>query len=138
MVALPPGFKIWLGCCPPAPGHHYTPSLLSLCLSRCPSRPRPCAPSPTSPHPRHAAGILVLNAREGGPAWRAGIRGTSRDDYGRLVLGDIITRINGGRIRNSSDQYRVLDKAVVGQDLDIEVLRADAEAHLIATLEANS
>ncbi|KIZ00787.1 hypothetical protein MNEG_7178 [Monoraphidium neglectum] len=83
-------------------------------------------------------GILVLSAREGGPAWRAGIRGTSRDDYGRLVLGDIITRINGARIRNSSDLYRVLDKAEVGQQLDIQVLRGDAEEHLAATLEPNT
>jgi S1-C subfamily serine protease len=60
-----------------------------------------------------AAGILVLNAREGGPAWRAGIRGTSRDEYGRLVLGDIITAINGTKVRNSSDLYKVLDKAMV-------------------------
>lgn len=82
-------------------------------------------------------GILVLNAREGGPAWRAGIRGTSRDDYGRLVLGDIITRINGARIRNSSDLYRVLDKAQVGDQLDIQVLRGDSEQHLEATLEPN-
>ncbi|GBF98907.1 protease Do-like chloroplastic [Raphidocelis subcapitata] len=82
-------------------------------------------------------GILVLNAREGGPAWRAGIRGTSRDDYGRLVLGDIITRIDGARIRNSSDLYRVLDKAQVGQSLDIEVLRGDNEEHLAAVLEPN-
>lgn len=55
----------------------------------------------------------MLNAREGGPAWRAGIRGTSRDEYGRLVLGDIITAVNGGKVRNSSDLYRVLDKATV-------------------------
>jgi S1-C subfamily serine protease len=55
----------------------------------------------------------VLNAREGGPAWRAGIRGTSRDEYGRLVLGDIITAINGSKVRNSSDLYKVLDKATV-------------------------
>ncbi len=31
-------------------------------------------------------GILVLNAREGGPAFKAGLQGTSRDEYGRLVL----------------------------------------------------
>lgn len=31
-------------------------------------------------------GILVLNAREGGPAFKAGLMGTSRDEYGRLVL----------------------------------------------------
>jgi hypothetical protein len=55
----------------------------------------------------------VLNAREGGPAWKSGIRGTSRDDYGRLVLGDIITAINGAKVRNSSDLYRLLDKATV-------------------------
>jgi S1-C subfamily serine protease len=67
-------------------------------------------------HPLHFtyAGILVLNAREGGPAWRSGIRGTSRDEYGRLVLGDIITAINGNKIRNSSDLYRLLDKSRVG------------------------
>lgn len=59
------------------------------------------------------SGILVLNAREGGPAWKSGIRGTSRDEYGRLVLGDIITAINGNKVRNSSDLYRMLDKATV-------------------------
>lgn len=64
----------------------------------------------------YAAGILVLNAREGGPAWRAGIRGTSRDEYGRLVLGDIITSINGSKVKNSSDLYKLLDKSVVSAD----------------------
>ena len=44
-------------------------------------------------------GILVLDAREGGPAWKAGIQGTKRDDYGRLVYGDIITAFNGAKIK---------------------------------------
>lgn len=61
----------------------------------------------------HATGILVLNARDGGPAFKAGIHGTTRDDYGRLVLGDIITSINGSKVRNSSDLYRLLDKSKV-------------------------
>ena len=65
--------------------------------------------SPTAP----AAGILVLSAREGGPAWRAGLKGSSRDEYGRLVLGDIITAVNGVKIKTSSDLYRVLDKSAV-------------------------
>lgn len=55
----------------------------------------------------------MLSAREGGPAWKSGLRGTSRDEYGRLVLGDIITAINGKNVRNSSDLYRMLDKALV-------------------------
>lgn len=28
-------------------------------------------------------GVLVLSAREGGPAAKAGVRGSSRDEYGR-------------------------------------------------------
>ena len=44
-------------------------------------------------------GILVLDAKEGGPAWKAGIHGTKRDDWGRLVYGDIITEFQGTRIR---------------------------------------
>lgn len=28
-------------------------------------------------------GVLVLNAREGGPAAKAGVRGSTRDEYGR-------------------------------------------------------
>ncbi|KAF6260198.1 trypsin family [Scenedesmus sp. NREL 46B-D3] len=83
-------------------------------------------------------GILVLNAREGGPAWRAGIRGTSRDEYGRLVLGDIITAVNGAKVRNSSDLYKALDKSAVGDSLDIEVLRGNAKEHVNAVLEANA
>lgn len=44
-------------------------------------------------------GILVLEARQGGPAWKAGIQGTKRDNYGRLVYGDIITKFNGASVK---------------------------------------
>jgi hypothetical protein len=33
-----------------------------------------------------------------------------------LVLGDIITAINGKNVRNSSDLYRMLDKALVSDE----------------------
>ena len=65
----------------------------------------------------------MLSAREGGPAWKSGIRGTSRDEYGRLVLGDIITAINGKGVRNSSDLYRMLDKATVSGDAGWDLAR---------------
>ena len=57
------------------------------------------------------AGILVLNAREGGPAFKAGLMGTSRDEYGRLVLvseslnitlGDIMITPRGRQKRRGS------------------------------------
>lgn len=66
-------------------------------------------------------GILVLDARKGGPAWKSGIKGTSRDKYGRLVLGDIITALNGKRVRTASDLYKLLDKCSIGEKIDMEV-----------------
>ncbi|GAX73152.1 hypothetical protein CEUSTIGMA_g605.t1 [Chlamydomonas eustigma] len=82
-------------------------------------------------------GIMVLNAKEGGPAFKAGLQGTSRDEFGRLVLGDIITGINGKKIKNSSDLYRVLDRCKVGDSLDMEVLRASAREHIQVVLGAS-
>lgn len=58
-----------------------------------------------APHTCHSLtqlgvrGVLVLSAREGGPASKAGIKGTSRDGYGRLVLGDIIVAFNGTPVK---------------------------------------
>ena len=40
-------------------------------------------------------GVLVLEAIPETPAYKAGIRSTYRDQAGRLVLGDIITALNG-------------------------------------------
>ena len=70
--------------------------------------PQPC--NSLQPHQHQAdagggawqlgvTGILVLDAKEGGPAWKAGIHGTKRDDWGRLVYGDIITEFQGNRVR---------------------------------------
>ncbi|EFJ46216.1 trypsin family, partial [Volvox carteri f. nagariensis] len=84
------------------------------------------------------AGILVLSTREGGPAWKAGLKGSTRDEYGRLVLGDIITAVNGIKIKSSSDLYRVLDKCQVGDTLHITVLRENSTFEVDVTLEPSS
>ncbi|KAG2485564.1 hypothetical protein HYH03_015729 [Edaphochlamys debaryana] len=83
-------------------------------------------------------GILVLSAREGGPAWKAGLQGSKRDEYGRLVLGDIITAVNGSKIKTSSDLYRVLDKSDVGDTLKMTILRENSTLEVDVTLEANT
>ena len=49
-------------------------------------------------------GILVLDARKG-----------------RLVLGDIITALNGKRVKTASDLYKLLDKCSIGDKIDMEV-----------------
>jgi hypothetical protein len=42
-----------------------------------------------------------------------GLQPTKRDAYGRLILGDIITSVNGKKITNGSDLYRILDQCKV-------------------------
>lgn len=83
-------------------------------------------------------GILVLEAREGGPAWKAGVRGTKRDTYGRLVYGDIITSFNGSKVKNMSDLYKNLDKCNIGDEVDVEVLREQDMQHVRVLLGSSA
>eukprot|EP00873_Tetraselmis_striata_P000750 jgi/Tetstr1/421014/TSEL_001097.t1 len=73
-------------------------------------------------------GILVLDARKGGPAWKAGIKGTTRDDYGRLVIGDIIVTPGLGLVQGAGQEDG-------GDTLDLEVLRERSKEHVEVTLE---
>lgn len=84
------------------------------------------------------SGVLVLEAKQGGPAALAGVKGTSRDEYGRLVLGDIILAVDGKKIKNASDLYRVLDTAKVGDKLDVKVLRGNEQCDLFVVLQPSS
>ena len=43
-----------------------------------------------------------------------GLLPTKRDAYGRLILGDIITSVNGKKVTNGSDLYKILDQCEVG------------------------
>ncbi|KDO66188.1 hypothetical protein CISIN_1g0130142mg, partial [Citrus sinensis] len=46
-----------------------------------------------------------------------GLLSTKRDAYGRLILGDIITSVNGKKVSNGSDLYRILDQCKVGDEV---------------------
>ena len=80
-------------------------------------------------------GVLVLDAREAGPAWRAGVKATSRDESGRLILGDVIVELDGNLIKDSSDLYRTLDKLSVGQEVQMKVMRGENKVDLDLTLD---
>ncbi|KAK7266094.1 hypothetical protein RIF29_18734 [Crotalaria pallida] len=81
------------------------------------------------------SGVLVLDAPPNGPAGKAGLLPTKRDAYGRLVLGDIITSVNGKKVTNGSDLYRILDQCKVGDEVIVEVLRGDHKEKIPVTLE---
>ncbi|KAL9454864.1 hypothetical protein AB3S75_010298 [Citrus x aurantiifolia] len=81
------------------------------------------------------SGVLVLDAPPNGPAGKAGLLSTKRDAYGRLILGDIITSVNGKKVSNGSDLYRILDQCKVGDEVIVEVLRGDQKEQIPVKLE---
>ncbi|OEL38566.1 Protease Do-like 1, chloroplastic [Dichanthelium oligosanthes] len=81
------------------------------------------------------SGVLVLDAPPNGPAGKAGLQSTKRDAYGRLILGDIITSVNGTKVTNGSDLYRILDQCKVGETVTVEVLRGDQKEKIPVVLE---
>ncbi len=68
-------------------------------------------------------GLLVVETREGGPARKAGVRGTERVEGGLVVLGDFIVRIEEVEVRKVIDVWRALRKFQVGDDIEIDVRR---------------
>ena len=70
-------------------------------------------------------GVVVLNVQPGSGAANAGIRGLIQTEDGDVELGDIIVAVDGQKIANSDDLYRVLDKHQVGDTVNVEVVRND-------------
>ena len=79
-------------------------------------------------------GVLVLNLIEGGAAQRAGIEATTRDDFGRLVLGDTIVELDGQQITNSTDLFRYLNRKKVGEEIQVVVLRGNQKETVMVEL----
>ena len=70
-----------------------------------------------------AEGALVMRVGRGSGAERAGIRGTRRDRYGRVRLGDIIVGMGGQPIRTTDDVWLALDRRQAGEEVEVEVVR---------------
>lgn len=72
-----------------------------------------------------AKGLLIRGVSPGGSAAAAGLRGISQSGDGELVLGDIITSIDGSAIANLDDLYKLLDKKQIGDTVQIEIYRSN-------------
>ena len=69
------------------------------------------------------SGLLILQLDPSGSAAVAGLRGTSETPDGDLVLGDIITAIDGEKMESQNDHYKVLDKHQFNDVVQVEVVR---------------
>lgn len=68
-------------------------------------------------------GVLIWNVQPGGPAANAGLRGMVQTEEGDLELGDVIVAINGERVGNNDDLYKVLNRHQIGETVNVEIYR---------------
>jgi S1-C subfamily serine protease len=83
-----------------------------------------------------AQGVLVLNVTPGGPADKAGLRPTRRDDRGGILLGDLIVSIDENPVSENKDLFRILDSHNIGDTVKLRVRRSDEEIEFNVTLQA--
>lgn len=80
-------------------------------------------------------GVLVLNVIKNSAAEAAGIRPTTRDRYGEFDLGDIITGINGEKIKSRNDLLLALEKYQPGEKVTLRLKRQQKIIEVELTLD---
>jgi S1-C subfamily serine protease len=68
-------------------------------------------------------GVLILSVQPASAAANAGLRGVVQTEDGDLELGDIIVGIDGEKIDNNDDLYKILDKHKVGDNVSVAIYR---------------
>jgi len=81
-------------------------------------------------------GVLVLDLVPGGGAERAGLRPTTRDRRGRILLGDVILSVGGVPVSDSNDLLLALERKRIGETVPVRVLRDEKEVAVSVRLQA--
>jgi putative serine protease PepD len=68
-------------------------------------------------------GVVIWQVAPGEAAANAGLRGLTQTENGDVEIGDIIVGIDGQKIANNDDLYRLLDKHQVGDTVQVQVMR---------------
>ncbi len=79
-------------------------------------------------------GVVLSQVSEDGPASEAGIRGLSEDSRGRIVLGDVVTQINGVEVNTENDFRLQLTSYPPGETVVLTLMREGKEKHIAVEL----
>ncbi|MCA1594356.1 MAG: trypsin-like peptidase domain-containing protein [Acidobacteria bacterium] len=69
------------------------------------------------------AGVLILQLDPNGSAAAAGLHALQETDEGGVVMGDIITAIDGQKVADQNDLFRILDKHQFNDVVPVEIIR---------------
>lgn len=58
-----------------------------------------------------------------GAAAKAGLRGMLKDRYGRIYLGDVITKVENKKVNNKDDIFHALEQFKIGDTIKVEFIR---------------
>ncbi|MDT4968786.1 MAG: hypothetical protein QOJ64_3523 [Acidobacteriota bacterium] len=73
-------------------------------------------------------GVMIWEVAAGGSAAAAGLRGLMQTADGDIVLGDIIVSIEGEKVSERDDLFRILDKHQIGDVVKVEVVRENGRS----------
>ena len=80
-------------------------------------------------------GVVIYQVARGGPANKAGLRGTKRDVLGRIELGDIIKSIDDKEVEDNDKVLDIISNKKIGQEIELEISRRGEEIRVKLMLE---
>ena len=88
---------------------------------------------------RGVEGVIVLNVDPDGPAAKAGLRSTRRDERGRIRWGDVITAVDGKKVGSANELAALLEENYeIGQQVVLAIERDGEEKEVRLTLTADT
>jgi len=81
-------------------------------------------------------GVLIGRVAPGSAAEKAGLRAAKQDQFGQIILGDLIVAAGGKPIRNPDDLFKVFDSHEVGDTLTLTILRNERKVDVEVQLQA--
>jgi S1-C subfamily serine protease len=79
-------------------------------------------------------GVTITRVLPGSPAEKAGLVAARRDENGNVILGDVITGIDGKPVKKVDDLFAILKQYKLGDTVTLDVIRDGQERQVKATL----
>lgn len=68
-------------------------------------------------------GAVILEVSKGSAAYDQGVRGLYRDNFGRLLIRDVVTAIDAMKVKSYDDLFAALDGYKIGDKVTLTLLR---------------